>query len=378
MRIATAAVYSILFASLPIVGDSAEFGKLQAKPAPIAIVGERVFDFKEVKQGQSCRHTFWILNAGSSVLRLGPVETSCRCVAVLSRDELAPRETGAVTLEWQSLHLGEFRQSATIPTNDPKHPSIEFVLRGTGLVPWRLNPQSISIYGLAVNESKEATTDLLIYDEEKCDIVGHEWGDKKKADLFNLIHRPLTPAELAKLSPTPKSGHRLTIIAPKGMPVGPLVQTVTLKTTLATETPILMAIYGHVSPDIILIGPHEFNARAGTLQLGEVPQGTERRIDMSLLLTGEHRKSTTYKVTKVVPEILQVTLGEPKENAGGGSLRVPLQIVLPATAKPQSWLSAKPEEMGRIVIETTHPDYRELTILVRGAVVEPKAAPPVK
>jgi hypothetical protein len=227
---------------------------------------------------------------------------------------------------------------------------------------------------MGVNETREAATNLLIYRGENWQINGHTWGSKKGKEHIGLIYEEIPAEELAQMSPPPKTGYKLTFTARKGIPIGPLVETVTLDTTPKASTPVTICIYGHVTPCVALMMHQQLRLENNLLYLGSnLPQGTAQGVDLKIRLAGEHRNTTKFSVKKVVPEDLKVSFGEPKANYGGHSFLVPLKIELPATAKPQAWLSANPEEMGQIVIETTNPEAKELKILVRFSIAEPTA-----
>jgi len=346
-------------------------------PPPKVVVEEPLHEFGEMDQTEVGRHTFVIYNGGSGPLTLGQGTASCSCtIANVSRNQIPPGESAEVTVEWKPANFfGELNKTVTFPTNDPEKQSLVLTIHGQVLAPFRFDPPNISFHGMSAKETVERTANLLVYKAEPCEILGYEWGTKKTAEHFGLVYDAIPTEELAKMKPQPKSGYKLTFVARKGMPTGPLVQTVAIKTSLKPE-PITVPIYGHVTADITLIGPREFKPDMNLLYLGNVPQGTEKRVDMSMLLVGSHRDSTEFTVKKVVPEQLEVTVGKPKQGYGGNSALVPIKIVLPKTAKQQAWLSSQPEEMGEIVLGTTHPDYPELRILVRVAVVEPEAAAP--
>ena len=388
MRIGFVVVFAVVLGlAVGMASAVAEFGYENALPtlATVAVplpantgppakivVKEPIYEFGEMDQTEVGRHKFVLANAGPGTLKLGHGTASCSCtISSISRQDIPPGESAEVNVEWRPVNFfGELTKTVTIPTNDPNRQSVVLTVHGQVLSAWRLDPPNISFHGMSAKESKEATAKLMIYKNEKCEILGYEWGTKKTAEHFGLIYEALTPEELAAMKPKPKSGYKLTFVARKGMPTGPLVQTVAIQTSLKKE-PLTVPIYGHVTADITLIGPRDFKPDMNLLYLGSVPQGTEKQVDMSMLLVGSHRNSTKFTVNKVVPAELQVTFGEPKSGFGGNSVLVPIKIVLPKTAKQQAWLSSTPEEMGEIVIGTTHPDYKELRILVRGAVVAP-------
>lgn len=342
-------------------------------PAPRVVVKDAVHQFGEMYNSDVGRHTFVLRNAGPGTLKLEKGSASCACtIASVSREEIPPGESADVVVEWRPVGVfGELKKTYTIPTNDPNRQSLVLTVEGLVLSPWRLDPPVMNFQEIGVSETKEATANLLAYQSNKCEIVGHTWENNKLADKFALTYEALTAEELAKLKPTPKAGLRLKCVARPGLPVGTLMQRLSLNTTLQKD-PIPVPLAGDVSEEISFIAYNKFDPKKRLLDLGTVVQGTVREHDVLIKLIGPHSSATKLTIKKIVPEDLQVTVGEPKPILSGKGSLVPVKVVLPATAKPVNLLGTDSQELGQIVIETTHPGYKELKILVRMAVVEKK------
>lgn len=149
------------------------------------------------------------------------------------------------------------------------------------------------------------------------------------------------------------------------------MQRLSLNTTLQKD-PIQVPLAGDASEEISFIGYNKFDPKKRLLDLGIVIRGAVREHDVLIKVIGPHSSTTKLSIRKVVPEDLQVTIGEPKPILSGKGSLVPIKVVLPANAKPVNLLGNNSQELGQIVIETTHPGYKELKVLVRMAVVEKK------
>lgn len=342
-------------------------------PAPRVVIKDAVHHFREMYNSEVGRHTFVLRNAGLGTLKLGQGLASCSCtIASVSRQEIPPGESADVAVEWRPVGaFGELKKTYTIPTNDPNRQSLVLTVEGMVLSEWRIDPPFLNFQEIGVSETKEATANLLAYRSNKCEIVGHTWENHKIADKFSLTYEAITAKELAKLKPTPKAGLRLKCVARPGLPVGTLMQRLSLNTTLQKD-PIQVPLAGDASEEISFIGYNKFDPKKRLLDLGIVIRGAVREHDVLIKVIGPHSSTTKLSIRKVVPEDLQVTIGEPKPILSGKGSLVPIKVVLPANAKPVNLLGNNSQELGQIVIETTHPGYKELKVLVRMAVVEKK------
>lgn len=342
-------------------------------PTPRVVVKNTVHHFGEMYNSEVGRHTFVLRNAGPGTLNLGKGQASCACtIASVSRQEIPPGESAEIAVEWKPEgFFGEIKKTYTIPTNDPNQQSLVLTVEGMVLSDWRIDPPILNFQEIGVTETKEATANLLVYRSDKCEILGHTWENHKLSEKFRFTYEALTAEELGKLKPVPKAGLRLKCVARPGLPVGPLMQRLLLNTTLRKE-PIPVSLAGDVSEEISFIGYGKFDPRKQMLDLGTVTRGTVREHDVLIKVIGPHSGTTKLTIKKVIPEDLQVTVGEPKPILSGKGSLVPIKVVLPANAKPVNLLGADSQELGQIVIETTHPGYKELKILVRLAVEEKK------
>ena len=82
---------------------------------------------------------------------------------------------------------------------------------------------------------------------------------------------------------------------------------------------------------------------------------------------------------KIVPDLLQVDVGEGKPLGDGAVTQIPLSIRIPPGNRPANYLGSKASDLGQIVFATGHPQQPELRILVRFAVrPDPANSQPVE
>jgi hypothetical protein len=98
----------------------------QARPgSPVIEFDERVHDFGVVNQDMFLKHQFVIKNAGSAVLAIRNVSTSCGCVtATVERKAIPPGGSSPleVTLGMR-FFSGQGNKTLQIDSNDPSHPT---------------------------------------------------------------------------------------------------------------------------------------------------------------------------------------------------------------------------------------------------------------
>ena len=95
-----------------------------------------------------------------------------------------------------------------------------------------------------------------------------------------------------------------------------------------------------------------FRSRAGT------------QAQIFLTVKGPHRAAVKPVVRQVVPESLQVVVGEGKPVGSGNVIRIPIGITIPPGSPPANHICSTQAPAGRIVLDTGHPDSPELIIRV--------------
>jgi hypothetical protein len=113
-----------------------------ADPVPRVGVERPVHDFGAVEQGTAVEHVFRVRNAGTGMLRIDHVKSTCACtVGVATGEAIAPDEEAWVTMRLETAKLaGRTTKTATVYTNDPAAPAFGVTLTGEVLTDLVVRP----------------------------------------------------------------------------------------------------------------------------------------------------------------------------------------------------------------------------------------------
>jgi len=335
-------------------------------PQPKVQVDQEDFDFGVMERGSTRSHSFIFTNVGDYPLELVQGDTTCKCtISSLNDQAVPPGESVEVTLEWTAKTLGDqFRQSATIRTNDRSRPSITLTVSGRISQSVEVEPKDIVFSKVQVGESRTADLRLISYNSDELQLAKHEFTDEKSADHFELSTKPLPTGELPSGA---KSGLLVSVTLKPGLPVGPVSQELELTASGEGETVVTVPINARIASNISIFG-QGWNANRGILGLGSVKSSAGLRHELSVFVRGENPEQVEFTVAHVTPDVLKVSFGEKQVVREGAVVKVPLIVEIPAGARPASHLGYEPGEMGEILIETNHAEAEKLRLLVNFAV----------
>jgi hypothetical protein len=122
-------------------------------------------------------------------------------------------------------------------------------------------------------------------------------------------------------------------------------------------------IEGNVDSDISIAGAG-FDRDSGVLTIGPIARrsGAERKL--LVLIRGEHRHSVHASVGGCEPTLIRATLGEPSDLNAGAVVQIPLTVKIPPGSPPSNYMV----NYGKILIETDHPDAKQIRVWVQFAV----------
>jgi hypothetical protein len=233
----------------------------------------------------------------------------------------------------------------------------------------RADRSGLSLGSLSASENVVGRFKVFAYrGEEPLAITQHDFLNAATAEYFSAESRPLQSDEMSNEQGL-KSGVEVTVRVKSGLPLGAINQTIRLTTNLPETAPLEVPIEGQIVGDILLVGKDVDSAR-NAIKLGATTtkQGLTGRYH--ILVKGPHRGETKLQITSVEPaDGLQAELGEPLDD-NPQVTRYPLTIKVPAGSKPISRLGTTPADAGVLRIATTHPQVKELVVLVRYAVTE--------
>ncbi len=341
--------------------------------APRVEVTETTHLFGTIGTGTSGSHRFEIRNTGERPLTLSRGSSSCSCTvsdfdvadgaAADSTKVVPPGERTFVTVKWQGKPPGgPFRQQVTIVTDDPRRPEIVFAVEGTVVPTWLAVPESLSLDQFSTSSSHQASATIYTFGQALPEVES-VIVDGPDADRFFVIKTTNLSAEEVATQPEATGGFRIDVEVKPGLPIGPLRRTITALFKMPEDVTASLPMQGNVSGDLALAGAG-WDAARQTLVLGTVSgrQGFKRRVFFTA--KGEHRELVRPVVREVVPDSLQVTVGEGAPVGAGNVLRFPIDLEIRPGSRPANHLCSEQGPAGRIVFDTGHPDAPILSIPV--------------
>lgn len=325
-------------------------------------------DFGTVERSQTARHAFRISNHGQGMLRLQAGRTTCSActIASLDKTELAAGETANIVIEYKPGQFArDFRQTATVLTNDPQYSRVELTITGKLSDKLIIQPQTFEFGNVPAGESATAEARLFYMLKGEIRVTGHALTDEGSAENFSLEVRPIEPEKLTDKGAS--SGQLLVLALKPGLPLGPFVQTIrlTLDTGEGTESfERKLTALGTIVSDVTIVGPG-WQASEGILALGVVRRNEGLKRTLRILVRGDDRKQIRLERVSVDPAEVQVTLGEPtplNENVE----QIPLEIEIPPGAPPMIRLGTPQSPYGEILLKVDHhPHVKELKLRLK-------------
>jgi len=339
---------------------------------PRVVVDAEEHDFGGIDVGVTGQHAFVFANTGDRPLVLQRGSSTCGCCTCacavgLPEGPIGPGGSAQVTLQWTSkLYVGPFRQTATIRTNDRHRPEVSLHVVGRFKGPVGIVPSMVRLSRVAEGRSATAEARLYNYLDEPLKIVGYQCADPATAEHFQVAWEPI-PADEARRETDARGGFRLRMTVKPGMPHGAFQQRIVLRTNVASVATVELPVEGVVAGDVSIVG-FGWSAPTGVLSIGRVKreQGAERTL--LVIARGPHAKGMKLKAVEVVPALLAVELGETSYSASSAVSRTRLDVRIPPGAPPGAHLGPPEGELGRIVLETSHPDAPRLEIGIRFAI----------
>jgi hypothetical protein len=343
-------------------------------PQPRIEVDQDQFDFDYIEAGSKVSHSFIVTNTGKYPLCLDEGGTTCaKCtVSDLTNRTLAPGESTRITVEYHSSRDElNFRQSATILTNDAARPRIELTILGKIMRSLRAIPDPVYLPNVPASEGYQTSLQLLAYFDNNLEVTKIEFGDPEFAEFFSARAEPLERDEFADAKA--KSGVLVHLTVKPGLPQQPIDQKIRLHTNIATgsvfEIPLRMKVVG----DVALAG-QGWNDDTGILLLGTVSSTRGLTRDLKLLVRGKNRDRVRVRLERTDPGWLKVKIGTPIDINNGTIIQYPVRIEVPPGSPATNRLGSTLGKHAEIVLDTEGADAKQLTIRVRMAVAQDASA----
>lgn len=343
--------YADLTANLvPVTDVSPE--ALAVKIPEVEVAG--IHDFGYLPEGKTeASHDFVITNIGTAPLQLHEISSTCQCtVASLPKKELAPGESVKVRVT-VSLHgtSGDFHETVTFFTNDPKKSEIQLQVLGIITVPVWVDALEVNIGRITENASAQAA--VCVYDRapEPVEIREIRFQDPDLADFFEVRQQPLTTEEVAKSEDNASHGVKLVVTLKPGLPQGAFQQMMLIRTSAEDQKDLRVRLYGVVGNQIAIFG-RGWNESAGSLTLGNFQQGTEKTQKLMIHARGLDYDAFRFTVKEIFPEFVRVEVGQPRKMEDSDVSITELVVTIPADAPKCNYLTGSFQNMGYIVLDT--------------------------
>ena len=341
-----------------------------APAAPKLVLRQEQHDFGKMETNGTGRHEFVLANRGDRPLILSRAKSSCGCCTCVCDAELPepgeipPGKSATVTLRWQiKRYTGTFRQSETLATNDPERPEVTLGVSGRVTPTVRVVPTQLVFSRVPPGEPASGEVRLYGYRSQPLEILGHEFSDPAEAESFAVTCEPLSAEEVAE-EVDATSGCLLRVRVSPGLAAGPFRQQIVLKTNVDSAAQIELPVLGTVGSELAIAG-FGWEEQTGVLTLGTVAAAKGTRRKLQVVVRGPHAGEVKLKPVRIVPDLLEVEVGQGKPLGSGEVIQIPLTIRIPPGSPAANFLGSQADELGRIVLETGHPQQSELRILVR-------------
>lgn len=361
-------------------GSSALPAKVEYGGTPKVEVDDGTeFDFGMMQHGETMSHRFTFRNVGDGPLKLEMGDSTCKCtVGELDTSLLQPGESTLVTLTWTAEVLThEYRQTATIHTNDPNEDEVVLAVEGKIAHSFVIEPRSLVLGSISVTERVTESFHVFTYLKEPKELGDFIWTNEDTAELVRIEHeRVEVDGEQFPQHKNATGAYKVTVHIRPGLPLGPLSTRIQFSTehddfSAKPKDAKLMElpVSGSVSGELTLLGGSSFEPKSNLVKLGTVRRSEGATVSIWLAIRGEHREETVPTIVSIEPEeALKVTIGEPSDR---GDRRIfPIRFEVPKGAPEVYYPGNSSSSFGKVVIKTNHGLVQELPIHVRLIVKE--------
>jgi len=322
------------------------------------------YDFGIMQRGSSLSHKFKVTNAGGAPLQVNVLSTTCKCtVGNVGNGLIQPGETEEVELSWVAKsNPGQFRQTATLSTTDPRASRVELTVEGEVIEASGIEPKEWIFNQLRAGDERTASIYVMAFQSESIQVKSATLDGDRSADHYNIEIVDVPVEELP--DPKAKAGVRIDLTPLPALPQGPIYDWVVVETDLPDVEPLRVPVFGSVVGDIDIRGPAGWNENIGAIHFGDVLSSEGAEMKLLLSVGGEHAKDIEFEVAEVEPSELEIEVGEANHLASG-TTHVPLTVRIPKGLPPAIRNGSGQGEAGKVLLKTNHPLSPELKFEVR-------------
>ncbi|MCA9121327.1 MAG: DUF1573 domain-containing protein [Planctomycetaceae bacterium] len=336
------------------------------------LVGDASNDFGVLHKDQSKSYSFTVRNDGDADLHIEKQTVSCSmCVqTTFETAKVRPGEEVKIPVTLTARKPGpELSEALEVRTNDPSHDVIRFELIAYVSEAAGASVSELALGTVSTDQGTNATFRVYGFNEQPLEILECKMQAGDRTEFFDWQISDLSPEAVKEGQRHAVFGKEVKVQVKPGLPVGPVDQNFTIVARSGEEVIINLPVSGRVTGDVSIIGGSTFSPENSLLSIGRLLAGEGASVKLHLMVKGDHQEDVKVTVGECQPaEYLSATIGEPKTMQSGRARLIPLNIEVSKDAPPVNHLGGERSSVGKIVLQTTHPTAKELTLFVRFAV----------
>jgi len=305
------------------------------------------YTFGNMSQKSKGTHSWKITNKGEGNLEVWlDGKTSCSCtIASLAegkKELVKPGESKDIELEWNTKTFkNEYKQTATIGTNDPARPSFTLAVKGKVSEPVIVVPDQMIAFGAISNEEPHKLM-RAVFSADRPETKITNVTTSRPALMVAKVE-PMTPEECKQLQV--KAAYKIEVEVKPGMPLGQFHDELVIKTDHPQMAELKVSIAGSTHGPIVIV--------PNNVRLSNVTSKAGASKEIMLLVRGDQKTTfeVAYKPKNIEVEIAPIT----DDPAMKGKYRV--TVIVPPGATPGLI-------NDQIILKTDHPKASELKIPV--------------
>lgn len=336
------------------------------------VVGESRIDFGIMTRESSNNHSFVIRNVGDADLLVEKQNVSCGlCVhTTFTSATVRPGEEISIPVTLQARKPGPaLNENLEVRTNDDAREVIRFDLIAYISEAAGASVTELALGTISTDEGGTANFRVFGFVDEPLEIVDCKLRDRDNRDYFEWQIADVAQEAVKAEQEHAVFGKEINLTIKPGLPVGPVHQEFTIVARAGKLVTIKVPMSGRVTGNLSLMGGSTFNEDHSLLSLGRILSGNGTSAKLTLMVKGEHRDEVEVKVGECSPaEYLDVTVGQRKPIRDGEAYLYPITVTVPPNLPTANHLGGVGASYGKIVLQTTHPTAKEVTLYVKFAV----------
>ena len=351
---------------------------------PIAnLLEDPTYDFGTMEKGTKQSHSFMFENTGTGVLEIKLIKVTCKCTLSDLKDKtkrILPGQKSAVTLTYYSDNYAKrFQTSATLQTNDPKMQTVQLFVEGKVVQPVRPEPSVVILNAVKTGEEAETRIRMYAYKTENPEMqaplkINDVTFDKSNgSDKFFDVEVSEMKAEELAAEEDAQYGYVMTMKTKKGMPLGPINQSMTVSTTRGD---VVIPVKGKVAGDFtfsVVNLPDQVECQffddMNLLRFGTIEGNRDAVVELKLNTSSKENLDdleVTIDENEIYPSAKHIKAEFLKDRSKkfGRFYQLVVRITIPKDCPNSSFIGPEESNYGKLVFRTNHPTAKTINILV--------------